>query len=90
MPRTAKSATLCLILGAQVRARRRALGLSQAELASRLEVSTTYVQNVERGGCNLTIGQLERIAGALDAFPTLMLEAVADTPLSIPAAKAIS
>lgn len=83
MPRTTKSATLSLIVGAQVKRRRRELGLSQVELAARLDVSATYVQNIERG-CNVTLGQLERVAAALNAFPTVSLEPVAEELVPVP------
>jgi transcriptional regulator with XRE-family HTH domain len=69
MPRTTKSATFSSLLGRQLRSHRRSLRLSQAEVARRLGVSTTYVQNVEAGRCNITVGQLARICEALGAFP---------------------
>ena len=69
MPRTTKSAIFSSLLGRQLRSRRRSLKLSQADVARRLDVSTTYVQNVEAGRCNITVGQLARICEALGAFP---------------------
>lgn len=79
MPRTTRSADLSQTLGRALRARRQEIGLSQAEVARRLDVSTTYVQAVERGGSNLTVGQLARVCDALEAYPRIQL-------VSLPAA----
>lgn len=73
MPRTTKSATFSAQLGRQLRTRRLLLGLSQSEFARRLDVSTTYVQSVEAGRSNITVGQLARICDGLDAIPRLEL-----------------
>lgn len=82
MPRTTKSATLSGVVGRHLRARRNELGLSQASLADRLSVSTTYVQNLEAGRCNVTVGQLERVSIALEAYPEITLRAM--TPVPVP------
>jgi transcriptional regulator with XRE-family HTH domain len=74
MPRTTASAGYNQVVGARLRARRLELGLTQADLARRLEVSNTYVQNVEAGRANLTLGQLARIAAGLQAYPEIRLE----------------
>lgn len=81
MPRTATSASYNGMVGAELRARRQDLGLSQAAVARRLEVSTTYIQNIEAGRANLTLGQLVRVADALDAFPRVVLEPLASEGL---------
>lgn len=39
--------------------------MTQSDLAKRLGVSSAYVQKVEAGKANLTLGQLSRIAEAL-------------------------
>lgn len=71
MPRTTSSAGANQYVGTQLRRRREAMQISQAELASRLEVSGAYVQKVEAGGANMTVGQLTRFAEALDSFVVL-------------------
>jgi DNA-binding XRE family transcriptional regulator len=67
MPRTAASELTARVVGQEVRRARAAAGLTQAEVAARLETSPTYVTNVEAGRLNLTLGQLTRIAAAIGA-----------------------
>jgi transcriptional regulator with XRE-family HTH domain len=57
--------------------------MSQAEVARRLEVSTTYVQRLEAGLGNLTLGQLLRVAEALEAYPRVSLEPLPDTAAAL-------
>lgn len=78
MPRTTSSASYVQGVGARLRARRQELQLTQAEVARRLDVSPTYVQNVEAGRANLTLGQLARVAVALGAFPRVVLDPLPD------------
>jgi transcriptional regulator with XRE-family HTH domain len=56
-----------------VRAKRKAVGLSQEALAHEAEVDRTYVSQVERAKRNLTISVLARIAKALKTTPDLLL-----------------
>ena len=50
-------------------------GLTQAQIAKRLGVSTPAYQRMERPGCsNLTIATLERVAAALGKHLVLQLE----------------
>jgi len=51
--------------GRRVRARRKAAGLSQEELAERAGLHRTYVGGVERGERNTSLLAIERIAQAL-------------------------
>jgi transcriptional regulator with XRE-family HTH domain len=67
MPRTAASELTARIVGQEVRRARKEAGLTQAEVAARLETSPTYVTNVEAGRLNLTLGQLTRVAAAIGA-----------------------
>lgn len=53
-------------LGAVLRERRRALGLTQAELADRCGVSLRFLGQLEIGTGNISIGRLEAVAEALD------------------------
>ena len=65
MPRTAASDITARIVGQEVRRARTAAGLTQAEVAARLDTSPTYITNVEAGRLNLTLGQLTRVAAAI-------------------------
>jgi transcriptional regulator with XRE-family HTH domain len=65
MPRTAVSEIHAKVVGRELRGARHALGLTQAELARRLDVSPSYIAAVEAGGRNLTLGQLANIANAM-------------------------
>ena len=53
---------LCRML----KARRVFLGLRQADLAERLEVSQTFVSNYEKGDRRLDLIELDKICEALD------------------------
>ncbi|MDC3956886.1 helix-turn-helix transcriptional regulator [Polyangium jinanense] len=53
-------------LGARLRARREALGLSQAELAEKVDISANYVGVLERGLKLPTLDTLVALAKALD------------------------
>lgn len=52
-------------LGKTIRARRKALGLSQEKLAEHIDCHRNYVGLVERGTQNLTVDMLCRYAKAL-------------------------
>jgi len=64
-------------VGAEVRRRRLAIGLSQEELAARAGLHRTYVGSVERGERNLTLSSILKIARALDAPPAALLQNLA-------------
>ena len=51
--------------GARIRARRKELGLSQAELAARLRMFQTAVSKMETGEREVTVTELQRLAEAL-------------------------
>lgn len=65
MPRTAVSEIHAKVVGRELKGTRRALGLTQAEVAGRMGVSPSYIAAVEAGGRNLTLGQLANIANAM-------------------------
>ena len=51
--------------GFAVKARREALGLTQEDLADKARIHRTYLSDVERGTRNLSLVNIERLAGAL-------------------------
>ena len=53
------------LLGAAVRVRRRALGLSQEEFAEKVDCHRNFVGRIERGEQNPTVDTLLKIARAL-------------------------
>ncbi|HEX7834134.1 MAG TPA: helix-turn-helix transcriptional regulator [Pseudolysinimonas sp.] len=61
------------IAGANIRAYRRARGVSQEELADVLGVHRTYMGGVERGERNLTLRSLERLAERMGVDPVTLL-----------------
>lgn len=65
MPRTAASEIHAKAVGREIKATRRDLDLTQAEVAERLGVSASYVAAVEAGRHNLTLGQIANIANAM-------------------------
>ncbi|MEM7254555.1 MAG: short-chain fatty acyl-CoA regulator family protein [Pseudomonadota bacterium] len=54
------------ILGARIRERRRQIGLTQSELARRVEVSPSYINLIERNKRGIAGPLLQRVAGALE------------------------
>ena len=52
--------------GKLVREKRLALKLSQEKLAERCELHFTYISSVERGERNISLGNIEKIAHALN------------------------
>lgn len=65
MPKTATSNVTSLATGHSLREARRKMGVSQNELATRLQVSPPYLSGIENGRSNTTVGQLSAIADAL-------------------------
>jgi ribosome-binding protein aMBF1 (putative translation factor) len=62
-------------LGEAVRSRRKALGLSQTEVARRAGMTQSALSRLEAGGAGVpTIGVLERLAQALDAELVVTLQ----------------
>jgi transcriptional regulator with XRE-family HTH domain len=54
-------------VGRELAHARREAGLTQQQLAQRLDVGRSYIARVESGTDNLTIGQLAHLANALGA-----------------------
>jgi transcriptional regulator with XRE-family HTH domain len=65
MPRTATSDVDSKMVGGEIRAAREARALTQSQLAKELGVSGAYVQKLEAGRANPTIGQLANVARRL-------------------------
>lgn len=65
MPRTATSSVASKAAGRAIRNARLEVGLTQVELAKRLDASAPYISELESGKGNLTIGQLWAVADAL-------------------------
>lgn len=85
MPRTATSAVAAKVVGQSIRAARLEAGLTQAQVASRMAVTQSYVANLEAGRVNVTVGQLAHVAEALGAgfavtFPSLDTERIRLSP----------
>ena len=62
--------------GANVRRLRKALGISQEELARRAGLHRTYVGGVERGERNVTLLVIKKLASALEVKPADLLKGV--------------
>jgi transcriptional regulator with XRE-family HTH domain len=65
MASRARTSTVLLRIGTEVRRHRRSLGLSQAALATRAGIHTNVVGRTERGKYNPTVMTLDAIAAAL-------------------------
>ncbi|MDE4917468.1 transcriptional regulator with XRE-family HTH domain [Cupriavidus metallidurans] len=62
-------------IGAVVRARRLALGVSQEALAHATGIDRSHMGRIERGERNLSVLNLVRIASALEVAPSSLLMA---------------
>ncbi len=58
--------SILLAFGQKVRKERRKRGWSQEELAKKAKVHRTYVGMIERAEKNITLGNIEKIARALN------------------------
>lgn len=62
-------------LGEQLRAIRLARGLTQEQLAEKLDVTPRYLAGIERGERNLTLDSVDVLAQHLGVVPSLVLDA---------------
>jgi len=60
-------------LGRAIRARREAMGFSQESFADHISMHRTYYGQIERGGKNLTLSLLDRVALGLGTKPSVVL-----------------
>ena len=63
-----------MVFAGNVRRLRAERGLSQEELAEAAGVHRTYIGMLERGEKNVTIYNIERIAGALEVKASALLD----------------
>lgn len=93
-----KKETLRNILGKNIRARRTLLGMSQAMLAEKADISNLHINEIERGLSWVSSGTLENISDALKIetykllIPTVKpapLEKMTETQLKESAASVI-
>lgn len=71
--------------GQNLRAYRKARGLTQEKLADELGHDPTYIGGIERGERNLSLRVLERLAAQIDADPLTMLTPQPGKPREPPA-----
>ncbi len=63
---SAHMTSLLVQIGARLRMRRQAWGLTQAELAQRAQVSPRFLVQLEKGEGNISVGRLAEVCDALD------------------------
>lgn len=60
--------------GLKVREKRGRLGISQEDLAERSGLHRTYISDIERGARNVSLVNIRKIAKALQAKPSTLLD----------------
>lgn len=80
MPRTRRSAIHAQLVGQRIRASREDVGLTQLQLAKRMEVSQPVIAALEGGRSNPTVGQLAAVAEALQVGFDVEFPALPATP----------
>jgi transcriptional regulator with XRE-family HTH domain len=80
MPRTRRSAIHAQLVGQRIRAAREEVGLTQLQLADRMEVSQPVIAALESGRGNPTVGQLAAVADALRVGLDVDFPLLAATP----------
>jgi len=60
-------------IGANVRRRRKRIGITQEHLAELAELTPRHLQRIERGTVNLSVGALVRLAHVLELAPAALL-----------------
>ena len=79
MPSTTP-ATVLRSIAANLRGRRRELGLTQDDLIERTHLDRRHLQRIERGTENITIETLVALANALEVAPAKLLRAARLAP----------
>jgi transcriptional regulator with XRE-family HTH domain len=62
------------LIGARIKKQRSAIGITQAELAERVDLETVYVSQLERGARLPSLEVLFRIASAIQVRPGSLLD----------------
>ncbi len=62
-----------IIVGERIRDRRKAIGLSQEDVALRLEKDATYVSEVENMGNEMTTTVISAFAEVLETTPAFLM-----------------
>jgi transcriptional regulator with XRE-family HTH domain len=70
-------------IGGRVRAARLRAGLTQTELATRVEMTQQYILQVERGRINMTINSLVKLADALRMDARDLLPQTGPAPIGV-------
>lgn len=73
-----KSDDALVVFGQAVSARRKALGLSQEDLAHRAGLNRTYITDIERGARNIALRNIVKLADALGVAPGALLSGVGE------------
>lgn len=60
-------------IGARIKERRKIIGISQAQLAETVDLSTKYISQIERGVRHLSLDAIADIAIVLDASVDMLL-----------------
>lgn len=68
-------------LGSRIRARRKALGWTQEELAAKADIDRSYIGGVERGERNLSFTMLCAICAALGCDVATLTKGIPGTAL---------
>ena len=61
-------------IGASIRKKRRAKGITQAKLAALTDIGASYISRIEAGGHQPSVATIERIAKALGTTTLKILE----------------
>ncbi|GAA0560534.1 MAG TPA: helix-turn-helix transcriptional regulator [Rheinheimera sp.] len=65
--------TISVKFGLNLRKQRKAIGLSQDNLALTAEVDRSYIGRIERGEANVTLEMLYKLASVLNCHPRDLL-----------------
>lgn len=77
MPKANKR-DITLRFGQALRQRRMGLGLSQEAFAEKADLHRTYIADIERGKRNVSLRNIEKIAGALNLSMSELMALVAE------------
>lgn len=66
------------VFGQVIATKRKKIGISQEELASRSGLNRTYIGDIERGGRNIALLNIKRLAVALGTKPSKLLDEADD------------